>query len=54
MEKDSADQLRAELKNINVVLQQIKADLASVVTEVKEMHAEMADLPTGEKWVPSR
>jgi hypothetical protein len=54
MENQSTDQLRAELKNINTLLQQLKDDLAQVMAEIKKMHAEMADLPSGEKWVPSR
>ena len=54
MDNEGNEQLRAELKNINALLQQLKGDLALVMAEVKAMHAEIADLPSGEKWVPSR
>jgi phage shock protein A len=54
VDNQSNEQLNTQLKNINATLQQLKNDLAQVMAEVKTMHAEMADLPTGEKWVPSR
>lgn len=52
MDKDT-QQLYTELKAINAILQQIKEDLAQVKAEVHLIHTDVADLPTGEKWVPS-
>lgn len=47
------NELQAELKTINATLQQLKDSVAQVMAEVKKANAAIAELPSGEKWVPS-
>ncbi len=46
MDNKEADQLQ----EMNAMLKQIKEDLASVKTEVHNIHGRINDLPTGVKW----